>query len=131
MNGFYINSDANTISIVKGNSAGIDITLIDPETREPYILQEEDKVLFTVKNQNGKTVIQKVLTNADYSDPEDSSLDLEISPDDTISLPTGGYRYDCLLLTSDGKAITFISSFFLITEALGLYTDIQDGDTGE
>lgn len=130
MNEMLISSDANTIVITKGNSAGIDITLIDPETADPYILQEGDKVLFTVKNQNSKAVIQKVLTNADYSDPEDTSLDLELFPDDTINLPVGCYRYDCLLLTSDGKAITFISSFFRIRDACGLYTDIPDGDAG-
>lgn len=121
---FYI-CDENMIKLTKANSVQIDITPINTESGDPYILAEGDKVLFTVKNRNDETVIQKVLTDADYSDVEDASLNCELVPSDTSSLPTGEYKYDCLLLTADGQAITFISSIFILTEAIGMYTDVQ------
>jgi hypothetical protein len=45
-------------------------------------------------------------------------------------LTTGEYLYDVLLLTSDGQAITFISSSLVIEKAIGLYTDAGGGDNG-
>ncbi len=117
--------DENLIKLTKGNSVQIDITPINTESGDPYILEEGDRVLFTVKNRNDETVIQKVLTDADYSDVEDDSLNCELAPSDTSDLPTGEYKYDCLLLTADGQAITFIFSRFILTEAIGMYTDVQ------
>jgi predicted amino acid racemase len=73
--------DKNVIRIARGNSASINITPIDTDTGTPVILQEGDKVLFTVKNQNGATVMKKVLTSADYDDGEDTSLNCSIEPD--------------------------------------------------
>lgn len=116
--------EGNVISITKANSVTVDITPIDTETGDPYVLQEGDKVLFTVKNRRGETVIQKVLTNADYIDAEDTSLNCDLEPADTADLLTGEYKYDCLLLTSDGQAVTFIKSAFIIEEAIGMYTDV-------
>ena len=115
----------NVLNIVRGNSAFIDITPTDAETGNPVILENGDKVLFTVKTRRGETVIQKVLTNLDYSDPEDYSLNCIIDKDETIDLITGEYRYDCLYMTEAGEAITFISSTLLITEAVGTYKDID------
>lgn len=119
--------DKNIIRIMRGNSASINITPIDTDTGTPVILQEGDKVLFTVKNQNGATVMKKVLTSADYDDGEDTSLNCSIEPDDTIDLLTGEYAYDCLLV-SGGQAVTFISSSFIIEKALGTYVDLSGGD---
>lgn len=116
--------EGNVVSITKGNSAAIDITPIDTESGDPYILQQGDKVLFTVKNRRQETVIQKVLTNADYTDAEDTSLNCDLEPADTADLLTGEYKYDCLLITSDGQAVTFIKSAFIIEEAVGMYTDV-------
>lgn len=119
--------DKNVIRIVRGNSASINITPIDTDTSTPVILSEGDKVLFTVKNQNGATVMQKVLTSANYDDGEDTSLNCSIEPDDTIDLLTGEYAYDCLLLVGS-QAVTFISSAFIIEKALGTYEDVSGGD---
>ena len=88
--------DSNIIKIVRGNSALIDITPIDTETGDPIILESSDKVLFTAKDRNGNTVIQKQLTSQDYSDPEDPSLNCIIDKEDTVDLLTGEYKYDCL-----------------------------------
>jgi hypothetical protein len=119
--------DKNVIRIVRGNSASINITPIDTDTSTPVILSEGDKVLFTVKNQNGATVMQKVLTSANYDDGEDTSLNCPIEPDDTIDLLTGEYAYDCLLLVGS-QAVTFISSALIIEKALGTYEDVSGGD---
>lgn len=116
--------DGNVIFITRGNTATIDITPIDSATQNPFILQNGDKVLFTVKDSNRRTVIKKTLTNADYTDPEDTSLNCTLEAEDTANLLTGDYKYDCLLVTSDGQAVTFISSSFVIKEAVGMYTDV-------
>lgn len=117
--------EGNVISLTKGNSVTIDITPVDTSTEQPYILQEGDKVLFTVKDRRGETVIQKVLDDSSYSDPEDTSLNCELEPADTADLLTGEYKYDCLLLTSDGQAVTFIKSAFILSEAIGMYSDVH------
>lgn len=117
----------NIIRITKGNSAVIDITPIDDVSGDPYILQEHDYVLFTVKNRQAQKIIQKTLTNEDY-DEDDTSLNCVIDPEDTIDIRTGEYKYDCLLTTSDGQVITFISSSFIVVEAHGFYTDINNND---
>ena len=119
--------DENVIRIMRGNSASINITPIDTDTGTPVILSDGDKVLFTVKNQNGATVLKKVLTSSDYDDSEDTSLNCSIEPDDTIDLLTGEYAYDCLLV-SGGQAVTFISSSLIIEKALGTYVDLSGGD---
>lgn len=119
--------DENVIRIMRGNSASINITPIDTDTGTPVILSDGDKVLFTVKNQNGATVLKKVLTSSDYDDSEDTSLNCSIEPEDTIDLLTGEYAYDCLLV-SGSQAVTFISSSLIIEKALGTYVDLSGGD---
>lgn len=118
----------NTIIITQGNSAIIDITPIDVETGEPIVLEDGDKVLFTVKTQGGIKKLQKELTKDDYTDVEDTSLNCVIHPSDTIAWGVGDYVYDCLLITNDGEAITFISSAFRLLRALGKITDVGDND---
>jgi hypothetical protein len=115
-------TSANVLKLTKGNSCIIDITPIDTETKQPYILQSGEKVLFTIKNRIEQTVLQKELTSEDYGE-EDTSLNCVIEPADTIGLNVGEYFYDCLLLMDDGQAITFISSKFIILDAAGYYTD--------
>lgn len=122
-------TSANVLKLTKGNSCIIDITPIDEETKEPYILQDGDTVLFTVKNGISGSMFQKTLTNSDYDD-DDTSLNCAINPDDTINMSAGEYAYDCLLLTADGQAVTFISSKFILSEAVGVYTDAGGGDNG-
>lgn len=116
--------DDNRIEITKGNTATIDITPIDDNTGEPIILGKGDYVLFTVKSRNGTKVIQKTLTMDNYDDDSDKSINCDLESSDTSSLLTGEYAYDCLLVTSDGQAVTFISSSLVIKEAIGIYNDI-------
>lgn len=120
--------DKQLLYITRGNSAEILITLTDTDTGLPIVIGEGDKVLFTVKNQNGVTVIKKVLTNTDLAE-DGHSLIMNILPSET-NITTGEYKYDVLLVTLEGQAVTFISSTMIITDAVGLYTDLG-GDSGE
>lgn len=117
--------DNNALVLVRGNSAIIDITPIDEDTKEPIRLGAGDKVLFTIKTPMGTHKLQKTLTSADYSDEQDNSLNCIIYPDDTIEWGVGEYLYDCLLVTSGGVAVTFISSTIYIANALGDINDLE------
>lgn len=114
--------DKQVLKIRRGNSAEIRISLIDSKTDESIIISSEDRVLFTVKNRNRDTVIQRILTLEDM-DEGHAALVLNLEPSETM-LITGEYRYDVLLVTGDGAATTFISSALIIEPSLGLYTDI-------
>lgn len=115
--------DKQLLKIRMGNSAEIRISVTDSKTGEPVVISGEDRVLFTVKNRNRETVIQKTLTPEDMDEGR-AILVLNLEPSDTMIL-TGEYRYDVLLVTGDGIATTFISSALIIEPALGLYTDIH------
>lgn len=122
--------DGNLISVIRGNSAVIGITITDTETGDPYILTGDSVVIFTVKNKRGEKVIQKTLTPQDYEEDQ-QTLECNFSPSDTVTLLTGEYDYDCLLYSeSENLAVTFISSNLVIEKAVGLYTDISGGDNG-
>ena len=117
--------DKQLLKITKGNSVEVLITLTDTDTGLPITIGEGDKVLFTAKNQNGVTAIQKTLTVNDLAE-DGHSLIMTILPEET-NVPTGEYPYDVLLVTLDGQAVTFISSTMVITPAVGLYTDVGGG----
>lgn len=114
--------DEQVIRITRGNSADISIKMTDRESGEPIAIGEGDSVLFTVKNQNGDTVIKKVLTESDLSD-DGYSLLISILPEETL-IQTGEYPYDVLYIGIDGSVVTFISSTMVITNAVGIYTDV-------
>ena len=118
--------DKQVITLYRGNSAEVLITLTDRDTGEPITIEQDDKVLFTAKK--GLKTIQKVLTIEDISPDDQHSLILTIEPEETV-IPTGEYPYDVLLITNDNKAITCISSTLIIRPAVGLYTDV--GGDGE
>ena len=59
--------DEQLLKITKGNSVEVLITLTDTDTGLPITIGEGDSVLFTAKNQNGVTVIQKTLTVNDLA----------------------------------------------------------------
>lgn len=118
--------DKQVITLYRGNSAEVLITLTDRDTGEPITIETDDKVLFTAKK--GPKTIQKVLTVENISPDDQHSLILTIEPEETV-IPTGEYPYDVLLITHDNKAITCISSTLVIKPAVGLYTDV--GGDGE
>lgn len=117
------------LRLTKGNSADISITLTDADTGDAIVIEEGDNVLFTAKSKRGETVIKRTLTDADISPYDGHSLILSLTPEETM-VTTGEYLYDVLLVTSDGQAVTFISSTLIIENALGLYTDLGGGEGG-
>lgn len=114
--------NANSIWLTRGNSAVIQITPTDESTGDVIILSDTDCVIFTIKNRRNDTVFQKILTHDNYEAGEES-ISCRIEPEDTINLPTGEYKYDCLYVTADNQAITFIQDIFILTDAYGVYTD--------
>lgn len=123
---FNVSGD-NIIHLTKGNSAVLNINLYD-ESGEPRPLVDGDVVLFTLKKDYGSVIFQKKITNKDYSEDEDRVLNCILKPSDTSDLPIGEYKYDCLLVTFDGQADTFISSSLILTDAYGFYTDTGGDD---
>lgn len=115
------------IILTRGNTAELLIAPVDEEDY-PYILSEGEKVIFTVKNAKGVSIIQKVL-KSDDQDQETGEIAVIISPEDTINLAETEYKYDVLLVTESGDAYTFIeSSMFSVVSAIGTYKDVG-GDT--
>ena len=108
----------NAITLTQGNSATIQISIMNEETGAPYILTNADYVLFTVKRTyNGAIRLQKRLTVLDYD--EGGTLCCNLSADDTLSLVVDTYKYDCVLVSNDQVVTTFISSTLTITGACG------------
>lgn len=117
--------DKQLLQITCGNSAEIAIVLTDTDTGQPITIGEGDKVLFTAKSKNGTTVIKKELTSNDLAE-DGYTLLMKILPEETL-ISTGEYPYDVLLVTLDGQAVTFISSYMIINPAVGVYTDVGGG----
>lgn len=115
----------NTISLTRGNSATINITMENSSTQEYITLGDHDKVVLTAKGPSGEKVIQKTITSDDLVSGADIPMySCGFEPSDTINLKEGQYRYDVMLLLEDGQVVTFISANLLIAEAIGLYTDV-------
>lgn len=125
----YNMRDSNLIFITRGNSLDVVIKLTDNSSGESYVLQDGDTVLFTVKY-HGDTVLQKTLTKDDYSDDEEPELICSIDPSETISLVTGEYDYDCLIVTANGVVNTFVRSTLIVNEAIGTYEDLGGESNG-
>ena len=114
------------IRMTRGNTAYLDITPLD-EGGQPIVLGEGDRVIFKVKSPFGETKLTRILDNSCYSDPEDTSVNLLLVPDDTLGMRTGLYLYDCILIFADGQAYTFISeSRFELTTAIATVKDVEN-----
>jgi len=93
---FKINSD-NTIVLTKDNSCEFSVnpTVSDPDNPEkqiPYILQEGERIIFTIKSRySDEKLIEKILTSEDY---ENSELIIRLTRQETSVLDVGTYVYD-------------------------------------
>lgn len=103
-----------TITMTRGDTVRIDLTIKVRGTSEPYTPQEGDIIKFTVK--------------ADYADEEPlitkyiaiDEMVLELLPEDTKPLPFGRYVYDIELTTANGDVDTIIDKATLnIREEVG------------
>lgn len=82
----------NEISIIKGTTCVIPLTITDEDGAE-YVLEENEKIIFGVKQnpENTKYDIEKILTADNY---DGGSYVISVEPEDTVSLPFGRYWYD-------------------------------------
>lgn len=120
--------NGTNITLTRGNTAEL-LILPTNEDGTPYILEENDKVLFTVKNGIGKEMLQKEISST-AQDAETGEITVVLSPEDTIRMNPQAYTYDVLLVTASGDAYTFIpQSAFEITLAVGSKTDLGGDGT--
>ena len=96
----------NRISITRGDSAQITLTIRDRVTGKPFVPGADDRLTFTVKRELSDEIPLVVKT-----------LDLLLLlPEDTASLPFGTYRYDVELVLVSGYTDTVIPpSPFIVT----------------
>lgn len=128
---FKIDPDTKHIYLTRGNSCKIDITPLCDCDSDAIILSDNDKVIFTMAAPSGRVYLQKILTSNDYDGLDDMSLNLILTPEDTINIKPLEYRYDVLLVYEDGASSTFISNAkFSLLQALGTYKDLGGAKDG-
>ena len=88
----------NTISIIRGDSATITLSVTDAEGN-PYTIKSTDSITMMVR----KTPTSKVVLTKTFTDAV-----LNIDPVDTSSLACGSYVYDVQLVHQDGWTDTII-----------------------
>lgn len=91
---FKINPNDNTMTLTKNNSAEFIIspTVADENGTIPYILQEGERIIFTIKSRySDEKLIEKILTSDDY---EDTELIISLTRQETSVLDIGSYIYD-------------------------------------
>ena len=103
--------ERNNIHITRGDSAliGLDLFLSDGSI---YVKQPGDSLRLNIKRKYTDTVnlLEKPL----------SDIAINLTPQDTNSLPYGNYWYDIELTTKDGNVYTVVGpSRFVIREEVG------------
>ena len=115
---FKINPNDNTMTLTKNNSAEFIIspTVADESGTIPYILQEGERIIFTIKSRySDEKLIEKILTSEDY---EDTELIIRLTRQETSVLNIQTYIYDVAFQPStDDKFQTFIPlSYFNVVK---------------
>ncbi|MBC3535718.1 hypothetical protein [Megasphaera hominis] len=106
----------NRISITRGDSAEIRMSIRDRVTGKPFIPGPDDRLTFTVKRElsDEAPVVVKTLDNGIVRREQECLLLLV--PEDTARLPFGAYWYDVELVLASGYTDTVIPpSPFLVT----------------
>lgn len=106
----------NRISITRGDSAQITLTIRDRVTGRAFVPGADDRLTFTVKRAvtDKEVLITKTLDNGIIR--QESDCLLLLLPEDTASLPFGAYRYDVELVLVSGYTDTVIPpSPFIVT----------------
>lgn len=106
----------NRISITRGDSAQITLTIRDRVTGRAFVPGADDRLTFTVKRELSDEIplVVKTLDNGIVRRETDCLLLL--LPEDTASLPFGTYRYDVELVLVSGYTDTVIPpSPFIVT----------------
>lgn len=101
------------IQLTRGDTARFTVNLDNEVTKEPYEVQSDDVVTFTVKNEyeDETPLIEKKVIG---------SANIHIKPEDTKGLAFGKYKYDVQVTTADGDNYTPIADkVFNITKEVG------------
>ena len=111
----------NRISITRGDSAQITLTIRDRVTGSVFILGEGDRLTFTLKRfiTDKEPVLTKTLGQGIRQEQE--RYVLHFRPEDTQSLACGRYVYEMKLMRKNGYTDTFIPArdFFLERSVMG------------
>lgn len=104
-------SENGYISLTRGDTARLTVSVTDDVSGEPYELQNGDTLTLSVKKsiKDVDPVLSKTIENTDT---------FHIEPKDTAGLSFGKYMYDVQLTMSDGDVYTIIppSTFEILTE---------------
>ena len=111
----------NRISITRGDSAQITLTIRDRVTGSVFILDDGDRLTFTLKRfiTDKEPVLTKTLGQGIRQEQERCVL--QFLPEDTQLLACGRYVYEMKLMRKNGYTDTFIPArdFFLERSVMG------------
>ena len=106
-----IDSRTNKISLTRGDTAYLEINIIDDIAGAEYTMAEGDEIALTVKKtvEDAEALIQKVSKGTNT---------FHLLPEDTKSLAFGTYKYDIQLTKENGDVFTVIapSAFEIMPE---------------
>lgn len=115
----------NRISITRGDSAQITLTIRDRVTGKLFVPGPDDRLTFTVKRAvtDTEVLITKTLDNGIVRREQECLLLLV--PEDTARLPFGAYRYDVELVLTSGYTDTVIPpSPFIVTGEVTVHESV-------
>lgn len=103
----------NQITLTKGDSAILNLTIYFPNMEEQYELMDGDVVTFSLTNKTECFGKSKVVIKKDFEQNE-----IQLNPVDTKYLSCGKYEYDVQLTFKNGDVNTIIGPelFYLTTE---------------
>lgn len=97
------NIRGTTINLTRGDTFIAAVSIINPETEEPYVPEDGDSIRFAMKK---KYTDEEPLLVKDI--PIDTQI-LTIESEDTKPFDFGEYVYDIQLTKADGYVCTFIT----------------------
>ena len=108
------------INITRGDTNIITFTILG-ENGEKYVIDELDRIYFTVKDSfsNTKCVIQKTLDNGITYNTDTEEYEIELTNDCTCTLPFCRMVYDIeVVIVREGKKLvkTIVKGYLTITE---------------
>lgn len=103
----------NQITLTKGDTAILNLTIYFPNMEEQYELMDGDIVTFSLTNKTECFGESKVVIKKDFKQNE-----IQLKPIDTKYLPCGKYEYDVQLTFKNEDVNTIIGPelFYLTTE---------------
>jgi hypothetical protein len=88
----------STVSLTAGDTASLNIEIIDPSTKSKYTMQTGDKIYLSLKSD---------LKDTDYT-LQVSGLPFNFTPAMTAYIKPGDYLYDIQLVKADGSVVTLM-----------------------